>query len=121
MRKRISGMSYTCIRLQSTDLASDVKLTERPSFPMARNSSARSGCESRLTTSENRRIPKGARSCTSGGVHFLWRPSLAHLWPGKSWPSFVNYVEGCFRSSAETIEPGRGHYLPNASLAGLGT
>jgi len=36
------------------------------------------------------------------------------------WSSFVNYVEGCFRSPAEAVEAGRAHNLPNACLAGLG-
>jgi hypothetical protein len=42
-------------------------------------------------------------------------------WPHKSRPGFVNYVQRRFRSPAEMIEPGRGHNLPNALLAGLGT
>jgi hypothetical protein len=37
------------------------------------------------------------------------------------WPGFVNYVEGRFRSSAETTEPGRAYNLLNSPLAGLGT
>jgi hypothetical protein len=40
---------------------------------------------------------------------------------GGLWPSFVNDVERCFGSSTEPIEPGRGHNLPNARFAGLGT
>jgi hypothetical protein len=51
---------------------------------------------------------------------FLWRPSLANLRTPKSWPGFVDYVERCFRRSAEAIEPGRGHNLPNACFTGLG-
>src|SRR6266852_3849176 len=35
-------------------------------------------------------------------------------------PSFVHYVERRFRGPAETVEPGRGHNLPNPCLAGLG-
>jgi hypothetical protein len=37
----------------------------------------------------------------------------------RSRPSFVNYVEGRFRGSPETSEPGRSHHLSDACLAGL--
>jgi hypothetical protein len=42
-------------------------------------------------------------------------PLVKQLWSG-----FVDYVEGCFRRSAETVEAGQGHNLPNAGFAGLG-
>jgi hypothetical protein len=50
---------------------------------------------------------------------FLVETVARAAWPSELWSSFVDYVEGCFRSSAETIEPGGGHDLPNARLAGL--
>jgi hypothetical protein len=86
-----------------------------------KTSLVRRRCCDQVNDVERRRILQGAMSCTSGAMHSLWIPPLAHLWPSKSRPSFVNDVEGCFRSSAETIEPGRGHHLPDAPLAGLGT
>ncbi len=40
---------------------------------------------------------------------------------GKLGASFIDNVEGCFRSSTEASEPRRSHNLSNASLASLGT
>jgi hypothetical protein len=37
-----------------------------------------------------------------------------------SWTRFVNDVEGCFRSPAETMEACRGHNLANTLLTSLG-
>jgi hypothetical protein len=45
--------------------------------------------------------------------------TLARPLPTELWSSFVNNVEGSFRGPAETIEPGLGHNLTNARLAGL--
>jgi hypothetical protein len=56
----------------------------------------------------------------SGGVSSWSRSAARASMAAQSWPSFVNYVEGCFSSSAEAIEPGRGHHLPNAFLPCLG-
>lgn len=73
------------------------------------------------TPVESRRVSQGARSLQERRRAFLAKTVARGRLASKSWPSFINYVEGCFRSAAETIEPGRCHNFPNARLAGLGT
>ena len=44
---------------------------------------------------------------------------VGFLKQGTSWASFIDDVKGCFRSSPETAEAGRGDNFANAFFAGL--
>jgi len=69
---------------------------------------------------------------TGEGISSRWKRSsktMRHCYPAgarnraraKSWTSFVNYVERCFRSPPETIETGLADDLADALLPGLGS
>jgi hypothetical protein len=75
-------------------------------------------------TQASNRLGSGARRAESGGQAsppVVYSPRPPSPWSSNLWSGFVDYVEGCFRRSAETVEAGRRNNLPNACLAGLGT